>query len=202
MKKLVMLIALGFVVPMFAARPILKYGDRNPITGKVVGPYKGQANNQEFAGYNKGITGGYNNNNVPETRPFLLGQEEKFQEEKTSFVDENGKPLPPALPPKSPTSVGKPGRQLTREELKAQKNKILKKQKTIAHEKPAMTQRPALPFTGADLGARKASLKGSINNVRPALPQENNMQTSLKSEMAKRRSVIEPENESVTEEWD
>jgi hypothetical protein len=220
MKKLVMLIPLGLVVPMFGARPVLKYGDINPITGKVVERYKQKATEKlppkpvrVSEGRLVKVAGEPQQEMLPERRPAYVG-----------FVDEEGQPLPPALPPRPTTGHAtkelnaqdlqnlklgqstRPSKQFTAEDLK---NVKLRSASTAGTKEALMVEKQTgqkemvkRPFSATDLIAKKGSLKPSTKKpsgvdlmMRRArkdrgLSEETGLRESLNAEITKRRGSI------------
>jgi hypothetical protein len=194
MKKLVMLIPLGLVVPMFGARPVLKYGDINPITGKVVERYKQKATEKlppKPVRVNKGKLVKIAEEEelfTPEERKLFMQEEEQemLPERRPAyvgFVDQEGQPLPPALPPRPTTGHAtkelnaqdlqnlklgqstRPSKQFTAEDLK---NVKLRSASTAGTKEALMVEKQTgqkemvkRPFSATDLIAKKGSLKPS-----------------------------------------
>lgn len=191
MKKLVMLITLGLVVPMFGARPILKYGDINPITGKVVERYKEKATEKlppKPMRVNKGKLVKIAEEEelfTPEERKLFMQEEEQemLPERRTGFVGEDGQPLPPALPPRPTTKHAtkelnaedlqnlksrpstRPSKQFTAEDLqnvKLRSTAVAGNKETLMVEKQTgQKEMVKRPFRASDLIKKKGSLKPS-----------------------------------------
>lgn len=213
MKKLVMLVTLGLVAPMFGARPILQYGDVNPITGKIVGRYREQATEKlplkPVRVVNKGKLVKIAEEEelfTPEERMlFMQEEQEMLPERRTGFVDEKGQPLPPALPPRPTTKHAT--KELNAQDLQnlklrpastaGKKEALMAEQRT--GQKEIMVKRP---FSRADLKKQRDLLKKPAD-VRPMSTKESSLRESLEAGVVKRRgSISGSEQEDITEEWE
>jgi hypothetical protein len=214
MKKLIMFMIVGFMVPMFGVRPVLKYGDINPITGRVVQRYEQNPIKapQKPVRVNKGRlikTDEEEEIFTPEERKMFMQEEEILPEARTSFVDESGRPLPPALP--RPSASVRPSKQLRASDLSQVKLKPVSQVQGApmievpAHKAPVTFEgtssatRPSMPITGESLSLQKEKLK-KIPQVGMSHPKSP-LQTSLEGGLAKRRLAIEPEEEEQ-QYWD
>jgi hypothetical protein len=229
MKKLIMLLTVALVAPMFGARPILKYGDINPITGKVVERYKeSRVNSEGFSAkdnlltqypkkserVNKGrLTKKAEEQEMiftPTEQALFMEEEQEMvvPEEKTSFVDQNGIPIPPALP--RPSTSTKPSKQFTNDDLKLRPTRkpVPKLIEVQAHKAPTHEKEEVgvstgaakgVPFTGEELKIQARKLRKPVG-VKPA-GQKNDDQKALEAAVLARRPAIEAEEEEA-EDWD
>ncbi len=190
MKRLTMLMSLGFVVPMFGARSVLKYGDVNPMTGEVVEPYQQKDTVEDLPAkpprVNKGRLVKIAEEEglfTPEERALFMQEDEQEmlpgkRPAYEGFVGQDGQPLPPALPPKPKT---KPSKQFTAQDLKNVKLKPLdssasvKEQLMMQEEQEASKGMVKRPFSKADLKQQKKRLK-KVPSKKDASQQESSLQ--------------------------